>query len=103
MPSPRMTPGRPRRCGRSMTCPGQRAILGSLAHVVYPLPAQRDIELWRVTKDSRELRCIALYLPTGIELRLHAGRGVETHATAQRRHCGAGAGCGVAGEAARSG
>jgi hypothetical protein len=48
----------------------QRAILGSLAHVVYPRPAQHEIELWRVVKDSRELRCIALYLPTGIDLRL---------------------------------
>jgi hypothetical protein len=53
--------------------PWQRAILGSLAHVVDPRPAQRDIELWRVTKDSRELRCIALYLPTGIDLRLMHG------------------------------
>jgi len=47
--------------------------LGSLAHVVYPRPAQREIELWRVTKDSRELRCIALYRPTGIDLRLMEG------------------------------
>jgi hypothetical protein len=42
--------------------PWQRAIMGSLAHVVYPRPAQREIELWRVVKDSRELRCIARYL-----------------------------------------
>jgi hypothetical protein len=53
--------------------PSQRAILGSLAHIVYPRPAQREIELWRVTKDSRELRCVALYLPTGIDLRLIQG------------------------------
>jgi hypothetical protein len=52
--------------------PSQRAILGSLAHIVYPRRAQREIELWRVT-DSRELRCIALYLPTGIDLRLMEG------------------------------
>jgi hypothetical protein len=60
---------------REIDDPGwQRAILGSLAHVVYPRPAaQREIELWRVTKDSRELRCIALYLATGIDLRLMEG------------------------------
>lgn len=51
----------------------QRAILGSLAHIVYPRPAQREIELWRVTKNSRELRWIAVYLPTGIDLRLMQG------------------------------
>jgi hypothetical protein len=39
--------------------PSQRAILGSFTRIVYPRPAQREIELWRVTKDSRELRCIA--------------------------------------------
>ena len=32
--------------------PSQRAILGSLAHIVYPRPGQRVIELWRVVKDS---------------------------------------------------
>ena len=53
--------------------PSQRAILGSLAHILYPRPAQREIELWRVVKDLRELRCIALYLPTGIDLRLMEG------------------------------
>jgi hypothetical protein len=30
---------------------------------------QREIELWRVVKDTRELRCISRYLPTGIDLR----------------------------------
>ena len=39
--------------------PSQRAILGSLTRIVYPRPAQREIELWRVVNDSRELRCIA--------------------------------------------
>jgi hypothetical protein len=39
------------------------------------LPSTRsgEIELWRVVKDGRELRCIALYLPTGIDLRLIEG------------------------------
>jgi hypothetical protein len=40
---------------------------------VYRRPAQRDIELWRVTKNSPELRWIAVYLPTGIDLRLMQG------------------------------
>jgi hypothetical protein len=53
--------------------PSQRAILGAMTHVVYPRPAQREIELWRVVKDSRELQCIALYLPGGIDLRLMEG------------------------------
>ena len=69
-----------------------RAILGSLAHIVYPRPAQREIELWRVVKDARELRCIALYLPTGIDLRLMERRGLPAYATAQRRPGRAGAG-----------
>ena len=51
----------------------QRAILGSLAHIVYRRLAQREIELWRATKNSPELRWIAVYLPTGIDLRLMQG------------------------------
>jgi hypothetical protein len=38
-----------------------------------PGPAQREIELWRVVKDPRELRCVALYPPTGIDPRLMEG------------------------------
>jgi hypothetical protein len=30
----------------------------------------REVELWRVRKDSRELRCVAVYLASGIDLRL---------------------------------
>jgi hypothetical protein len=30
----------------------------------------REMELWRVRKDGRELRCVAVYLLTGIDLRL---------------------------------
>ena len=37
-----------------------------------PTP-QRENELWRVTKDGRELRCVAVYLATGIDLRLLEG------------------------------
>ena len=37
-----------------------------LTHIVYPRAVQREIELWRVVKDTRELRCITRYLPTGM-------------------------------------
>jgi len=36
-------------------------------------PAAREVELWRVHKDSRELRCLAVYMPTGLDLRLMEG------------------------------
>jgi hypothetical protein len=36
-------------------------------------PAAREVELWCVRKDSRELRCLAVYMPTGIDLRLIEG------------------------------
>jgi hypothetical protein len=54
---------------RSKTYATERAVLGSLANVVYERPAQREVELWRVTKAHRELRCLAIYLPTGIDLK----------------------------------
>jgi len=53
--------------------PSQRAVLLSLSNVVYQGPAAREVELWRVRKDSRELRCLAVYMPTGIDLRLLEG------------------------------
>ena len=48
----------------------QSAILGWLADVTSQKPAVRETELWRVRKGERELRCSAVYLPTGIDLRL---------------------------------
>jgi hypothetical protein len=53
--------------------PSQRAFLLSLSNVVYRSPAVREVELWRVRKDSRELRWLAVYMPTGIDLRLMQG------------------------------
>lgn len=47
--------------------------MGSLANVVYERPTQREVELWRVRKAPRELRCLAVYLPTGIDLKLMEG------------------------------
>lgn len=32
-----------------------------------------EIELWRVRKGERELRCVALYFPTGLDVRLFEG------------------------------
>ena len=40
---------------------------------VYSSPAAREVELWRVAKDGRELRCLAVYMTTGIDLRLMEG------------------------------
>jgi hypothetical protein len=53
--------------------PTERAVLGSLANVVYDRPAQREVELWRVRKAHRELRCLAVYLPTDIDVKLMEG------------------------------
>ena len=51
----------------------QRAALSVFCNVVYSSPAARELELWRVAKGSRELRCLAVYIPTGIDLRLTEG------------------------------
>lgn len=48
----------------------QEAILRWLADVTTQKPAVREIELWRVRKGARELRCVSVSLPTGINLRL---------------------------------
>jgi hypothetical protein len=48
----------------------QRAILGWLADVTSERPAVREVELWRVRKGTRELRCVAVYLTSGIDVRL---------------------------------
>ena len=31
------------------------------------------MELWRVAKDTRELRCVVRYMPSGLDLRLMLG------------------------------
>jgi hypothetical protein len=38
----------------------------------HPNPVNQ-VELWRVRKGERELRCLAVYLPTGIDVRLFEG------------------------------
>ena len=45
-------------------------------------PAVTELELWAVNKDKRTLRCVARYLPDGIDLRLmeaEAFRRTELH------------------------
>jgi hypothetical protein len=49
----------------------QAAMLKWLNDVLQEEPSPTNqIELWRVAKGSRELRCMAHYLPTGIDVRL---------------------------------
>lgn len=52
---------------------GQRSLLSWLASVTEQKPAVRETELWRMSKADRQLRCIAVYLPTGIDMRLMEG------------------------------
>lgn len=55
--------------------PSQRALLASFANVVHTQPHTREVELWRVRKDDKDLRCVAVYLPRGIDLRLLDAQG----------------------------
>ena len=52
----------------------QESALRWLATCVATGSAQREIELWKVVKTGRELRCVARYLPAGIDLRLMQGQ-----------------------------
>ena len=56
------------------------AILGWLHDVTSQKPAAKEVELFRVQKGDRELRGIAVYLPTGIDLRLMERRRVQVDA-----------------------
>lgn len=52
----------------------QLAMLKWLTDMIYEQANPTNaIELWRVRKGERELRCVALYLPIGIDLRLFEG------------------------------
>ena len=49
----------------------QSALLKHLSDSLDELPhPSRDIELWRVRKGARTLRCVAVYLSIGVDLRL---------------------------------
>jgi hypothetical protein len=49
---------------------GQRALLAWLAEVTTERPPTREVELWRMSKGERHVRGVAVYLPTGIDVRL---------------------------------
>ena len=48
----------------------RRAMLAVLDMALAARPATREIELWRVAKEQRDVRCVAVYLPAGVDLRL---------------------------------
>jgi hypothetical protein len=69
----------------------KQGILGWLESVTKEKPesAAKELELWRVTKDTRLLRCVVRYLPHGLDLRLMLGdefRTTELHKDAPRVH-----------------
>ena len=56
---------------REWDAEAQRALLKHLADSVDELPNPNDrVELWRVHKNARTLRCVAVYLSHGVDLRL---------------------------------
>jgi hypothetical protein len=53
---------------RELEAVSQRATLAVFGNVSYSSPAARNLELWRVARGGRELRCLAVYMPTSIDL-----------------------------------
>jgi hypothetical protein len=51
----------------------QSGTLKWLDSVTKEKPVVTELELWTVTKGTRTLRCVARYLPIGIDLRLMEG------------------------------
>ena len=72
---------------RAWNAATQRATLAVLKNVVYSAPAAQEVELWRVAKDGCQLRCIAVYMPTGIEPPADGRGGLQTDAAAEGRPC----------------
>ena len=71
----------------------QAAVLGWLNTVVNEDPnPKREVELWKVKNGERELTCIAVYLPSGIDVRLmeqeqfaaRSSYGMRRHASSYR-------------------
>lgn len=50
-----------------------RAMLEGLAALTAAKVSVREVALWTVRKGSRELRCVAIHQPNGIDLRLLEG------------------------------
>jgi hypothetical protein len=65
-------PARAATLGASTAATAQ-AILAWLAEATGQRPAVRADALWQVRKGMRELQCVAIHLPTGIDLRLIEG------------------------------
>ena len=53
----------------------QEGLLLHLASVALDTSRVSIVELWKVNKNGRELRCVAQYLSTGIDVRLLEGEG----------------------------
>jgi hypothetical protein len=52
----------------------KQGILGWLESITKEKPeAAKEVELWRMTKDTRQLRCVVRYMPSGLDLRLMLG------------------------------
>jgi hypothetical protein len=51
----------------------QTGTLKWLETVTEEKPAVQEVEMWTVSKDTRTLRCVARYIPIGIDLRLMQG------------------------------
>jgi hypothetical protein len=67
---------------REWSPPAQTGTLKWLETVTDEKPAVQEVEMWTVSKDTRTLRCVARYLPIGIDLRLMQGedfRRTEVH------------------------
>lgn len=58
---------------REWTPAAQDGFLKWLRDVTDEEPPKREYELWSVQKNCRTLRCIAVYVPIGIDLRLMEG------------------------------
>jgi hypothetical protein len=51
----------------------RRAMLAVLDEGVRAGKSAKEVELWRMQKGEREVRCVAVYLPSGVDLRLIEG------------------------------
>jgi hypothetical protein len=58
---------------RDWSVAARHALLKWLADVVAERKATRDERLWSISRGSRRLDCLAVYLPSGIDLRLMEG------------------------------
>jgi hypothetical protein len=58
---------------RDWSVAARHALLKWLADVVAERKPTRDERLWSITKGNRRLDCLAVYLPSGIDLRLMEG------------------------------